>query len=178
MLKVCICIVAVLVFLRISYFLLNHETLFPVGRKTASCAKEHGVFHYTSKLNAKQILLSQQIKGSPDIKSTFPGRRKKSIVWVLLNSDTAWQRFFRWLIVRRHCPNRPKGHDRSVKYEVKLLITGLNPDDISRMYYNLELGIGCYTDCLCNVTIDLAPLDASDRALGIIHPEELLSNMK
>lgn len=178
MIKCLICIVIMILIFRIAYFFLNHETIFPLGRKAISCAAEYGVFHYTSKANAKQILLSQQIKGSPDIKSTFPNRRENSIVWLLLNSDTLIQRFFRWLIVSRHCPNHPKGHDRSVKYEVKLLITGINLDDLAHMYYNFEFGIGCYTDCLHDVEIIPAPLDDADRTMGIINPEELISYLE
>lgn len=173
-----ICILVAIIILRIAYFFLNHEALFPLRYKTRDYITNCGVFHYTSKLNAKQILISQQLKGSPDNKSTFSNRRNNYIVWLLLNSDTIWQRFFRRLIIRRHCPNHPTGHDRSVKYEVKLLITGIGQGDISHMYYNLELGIGCYTEYLRDVTIIPATLDDSDRAMGIINPEEFILSLK
>lgn len=164
---------AVLAVLRILYFFLNHETLFPISRKTAATVANNGVFHYTGKEIARQILLQQRMQGYPDRKSTFPWRRSRKIVWLLLNSRNPLQRLCRWIIVKRHCPNRPNGHDRSVRYEVKLLITGINPSYSRHMYYNLEGGLGYYCEALEGVSIVPAPLDDIDRKLGILSPEAL-----
>lgn len=164
---------AVLAALRILYFFLNHETLFPIGRKTAAIVASAGVFHYTSMEIARQILLQQCMQGHPDRKSTFPWRRSQKIVWLLLHSDRPLQRLCRRIIVKRHCPNRPNGHDRSVRYEAKLLITGIDPSYCRHMYYNLEGGLGCYCQALEGVNIAPAPLDDIDRKLGIASPEVL-----
>lgn len=161
-------LVITFILLRIAYFFLNHETVFPVGKRIASVILRDGVLHYTSKEIAMQILRAQEMVGSPDIKSTFAKRRTRKIVWLLLSSNSFCCRYCRRLIVKRHCPISPTGHDRSVKYEVKLLIKDIRPEYVSKMYFNLECAIGCYADCLKDATIVLAPLDNIDRALGIM----------
>lgn len=163
---------------KIGYYFLNHETFFCVGNRTALLIRTCGVFHYTTKESAKRILATQSLKGYPDKKSTFPKRRKRHIIWLLLNSNTIIQRFFRKLIIKRHCPIRPNGRDRTVKYEVKLLIKNINSKDIVNMYYNLECGIGCYAKALDNVKVSLAPLDDIDKGLGIVHSNELIEYLK
>lgn len=168
----------VLISFRIAYFFLNHETIFKVGNKTKKQILRKGVFHYTSENNARKILSSQTLHGCLDRKSTFSKRRKKHVVWLLLNSNTIIQRFFRKLIIKRHCPIHPNGRDRTVKYEVKLLIENINSKDIVNMYYNLECGIGCYSAVLDNVKISLAPLDDIDKELGIGCSSELIEYFK
>lgn len=164
----------VFIIVKIVYFFLNHETFFRIGNKTILQIVTCGVFHYTTKESAKKILAAQSLKGYLDKKSTFPERRKKHIIWLLLNSNATIQRFFRKLIIKRHCPTRPNGRDRTVKYEVKLLIENINSKDIVNMYYNLECGIGCYATTLDNVKVSLAPLDDIDKELGIVHSKELI----
>ena len=173
--KTLLCIGIIYTLFRTTYFFLNHETLFPISRRTADIVATNGLFHYTTTEKAKQILATASITGYPDTKSTFPMRRKRNIAWFLLNSNSIWQCLFRRIIIKRHCPINPTGHDRSVKYEVKLLIKGIPPEYISNMYYNLEGGIGCYVDSLKNVTISLAPLDNIDHALGIM-PQNIISS--
>lgn len=156
-----------LIALKISHWLLVHETIFELPGFMKSNIRKNGLVHYTTVENAKEILSKKQMRGYPDKKSTFPSHRNNSIIWFIYDSDSIVPKVSRWNILKRHSPNFHSGSNHTVRYEVKLLIKGFTEQQIEKMKCNMELGIGCYLTSIENVNISIGKLDNIDRVLGI-----------
>ncbi len=167
-----ICAMAAVLLLRILYIVFIHETIFPLSRYERQTLLRNGAFHYTSAEAAEKILKSGQIEGSPDHKSIFKSGREKNVIWLLINSDRRYYRRHRKSTVRRHCPVHPTGVKKTVRYEVKLQITGFREEDIKKMRRNLEGSVGYRGDVIRTVKIEAAQPDEDDRALGIFDIDE------
>lgn len=153
--------------LKLSHWLLAHETIFQLSHGQKRSIKKDGVYHYTTIESAKIIVKEQKLIGMRDYKSTFPSHREDKIIWFFGRTDTIFERFLRWCVLKRHSPKMHSGKNHSIKYETKLLIRSISDEQISKMKINIEMGIGCYVDEMSNVTISFAPLDKIDRILGV-----------
>lgn len=165
--KLIITAIVILIALKISHWLLVHETIFVLPKVMKSNICKNGLAHYTTVENAKKILNEKQMLSSPDKKSTFPTHRTDRIIWFIYDSDSIASKISRWNILKRHSPNFHSGANNTVRYEVKLIIKGFTEQQIEKMKCNMELGIGCYLASIENVDISIGKLDNIDRALGI-----------
>lgn len=156
-----------LVALKISHWLLAHETIFRVSKKRQESIRRDGLLHYTTIEKAKRIVRDQKLVGLDDAKSTFPSHRKDKIIWFFGCSNAPVDKFFRWCVLRRHSPKVHSGKNHSIKYETKLLIQDISDEQISKMKINIEMGIGCYMEEMENIKISYASLDDIDKMLGV-----------
>lgn len=159
--------IIILIVLKISHWLLVHETIFVLPKFMKSNIRKNGLVHYTTVENAKKILNEKQMLSSHDKKSTFPSHRNNRIIWFIYDSASIVSKVSRWNILKRHSPNFHSGTNHTVRYEVKLLINGFTEQQIEKMKCNMELGIGCYLESIENVDISIGKLDNIDRVLGI-----------
>lgn len=155
-------ILAVCLFL---YVMLIHETIYPFNPFMRKRALNQGFYHYTTIENAKKIIKSGELKGNMDKKSIF--KRKPMVVWLVFASNGYICKYYRKKVIKRHCPYSPTGLDKSIKYETKLLITGIKKTHLDKMRHSLELAVGFYGRTLKDVKIEAAELDDIDRLLGI-----------
>ncbi len=157
----------VIAVVKLLHWLLAHETILKLSKKRRNAIKQNGLVHYTSYEKAQRIVANNKLLGALDYKSTFPSHRDDMIVWFMSNQSNPFDKLCRYCVLRRHAPIQKNNPNHKVKYEAKILVKGFNDDQIANMKINIELGIGCYTDEISNVSISYAPLDNVDRKLGV-----------
>lgn len=160
-------VVFTIIIIKIIHWLLAHETIFRLSNNRKRYIKDIGLLHYTTLEAAEHIVSEQRLLGSLDYKSTFPSHRSDRVIWFLSQQKDPITTFCRWRVLRRHSPQKIGGQKKKIKYEVKLFVKGFSTEQIEKMKINIELGIGCYMDELCGVSVSYAPLSLMDRVLGV-----------